>query len=399
MCCCCPAAVNALFCLWCQSGCRQGTVAGALTFFPPDPPLYQFERWIGDRQLGESEEAKPEQEKAKNDMGTTGRSSSDSPSTAPEDCVEIESPAPPGGPEHLEETETKGQTQEQMKSPIQQLTDQAAERRKRAKIRNARDARDAAAGVSYRLALDPRLSTPPYESQYVTALKIRNKQGAHCAAIIYKVPPAQCNEQTKTIIYSHGNATDIGAMFPMQVVLVHALNCHVVMYDYSGYGASGGVPEEASTYADMDAVFDYVVKKTDLVAGDASRVILYGQSVGSGPCCYLAARHDQIGGMILHSAFTSGMRVLTASRLLGCLDIYPNIDRIKHVNCPVMILHGRLDQEVDISHGRDLYRATPEEFQRDPWWVPDRGHNDITDGSGKLAEYVRRLRAFLTSLD
>ena len=86
-------------------------------------------------------------------------------------------------------------------------------------------------------------------------------------------------------------------------------------------------------------------------------------------------------------------------RLLGCLDIYPNIDRIKHVNCPVMILHGRLDQEVDISHGRDLYRATPEEFQRDPWWVPDRGHNDITDGSGKLAEYIRRLRAYLTSLD
>ena len=86
-------------------------------------------------------------------------------------------------------------------------------------------------------------------------------------------------------------------------------------------------------------------------------------------------------------------------RLLACLDIYPNIDRIKHVNCPVFVLHGKLDQEVDVSHGRDLYKATPPEFQRDPWWVPDRGHNDITDGSGKLAEYIRRLRNFLSSID
>ena len=44
MCCCCPAAIQALFCLWVQSGFSKGSVAGALTFFPPEPPLYEFER-------------------------------------------------------------------------------------------------------------------------------------------------------------------------------------------------------------------------------------------------------------------------------------------------------------------------------------------------------------------
>ena len=44
MCCCCPPAITALFCLWVQSGFSKGTVAGALTFFPPDPPLYKFQR-------------------------------------------------------------------------------------------------------------------------------------------------------------------------------------------------------------------------------------------------------------------------------------------------------------------------------------------------------------------
>jgi abhydrolase domain-containing protein 17 len=84
---------------------------------------------------------------------------------------------------------------------------------------------------------------------------------------------------------------------------------------------------------------------------------------------------------------------------LACLDIYPNIDRIRKVQCPVLIIHGRLDQEVEISHGKELYRAVPHQYRREPWWVQDRGHNDITDGIGKLAEFIRRLRRFLGTLD
>ena len=85
-------------------------------------------------------------------------------------------------------------------------------------------------------------------------------------------------------------------------------------------------------------------------------------------------------------------------RALACLDIYPNIDRIRNVNCPVMVIHGCLDQEVDVSHGKEIHEAVPREFQRDPWWVSDRGHNDITEGRGKLAEYVHQLRNFIRSL-
>jgi len=95
----------------------------------------------------------------------------------------------------------------------------------------------------------------------------------------------------------------------------------------------------------------------------------------------------------------SGMRVLTPSRVLACLDIYPNIDRIRKAKCPVMVIHGQLDEEVDISHGISMHEAVPQHLKRDPWWVPDRGHNDITEGPGKLAEYVGRIRNFMESLD
>ena len=84
---------------------------------------------------------------------------------------------------------------------------------------------------------------------------------------------------------------------------------------------------------------------------------------------------------------------------LACLDIYPNINRVRKAKCPVMVIHGRLDEEVPITQGMGMYEATPDHLKRDPWWVPDRGHNDITEGPGKLAEYVGRLRRFLNSLD
>jgi len=90
---------------------------------------------------------------------------------------------------------------------------------------------------------------------------------------------------------------------------------------------------------------------------------------------------------------------ITISSALACLDIFPNINRITNVKCPVMIIHGVLDEEVHISHGRALHDAVPENQKRNPWWVSDRGHNDITEGRVKLIEYIQRLKGFFESLD
>ena len=287
---CCPPAITALFCLWVQSGFSKGTVAGALTFFPPDPPLYKFER------LDEEGNVIPDDQESGED-GAAERGDHDK---------ELRD-----GTYHPNEGESK----KKMKSPAQQLTERAKELRKQAKKRNTRDARDAKNNVKYRLVLDPRLSAPRFRGGSVEAVKIPTKTGAHVAAIVYRVPTEAQNESTRTIIYSHGNATDAGAMFPIQSILAHSLECNVVSYDYSGYGESGGVPMEANTYTDIQAVFDYTVEK--ICSGDGSRVVLYGQSVGSGPCCHLGSKNDNVGGIVLHSPFMSGMRVLTPSRYVS----------------------------------------------------------------------------------
>lgn len=399
MCCCCPSAISALFCLWVQSGFSKGTVAGALTFFPPDPPLYKLERLDKDgnpmpkEKLDKDGNPLPDDDK-------NGDGSGEGQNATVEDGVEV---VTDGNYQARE-----GQTQEKVRSPAQQFTDQAKILKTRGKIRNARDTRDALNGVTYKLVLDPRLQPPRFQSGgTVKAVKIptgkaSSKSRSHCAAIVCTVPPANKKKtsegkKTMTIIYSHGNATDIGAMHPLQLILSNSLECNVVSYDYSGYGESGGVAMEANTYTDIVGVYEWTLE--NVCDGDQSRIVVYGQSVGSGPCCYLAKQIDGLGGMVLHSPFMSGMRVLTPSRALACLDIFPNINRVRKSKCPVMVIHGRLDEEVPITQGMGMYEAVPDEMKRDPWWVPDRGHNDITEGPGKLAEYVGRLRGFLGSLD
>jgi pimeloyl-ACP methyl ester carboxylesterase len=95
-----------------------------------------------------------------------------------------------------------------------------------------------------------------------------------------------------TLIFSHGNATDCGAMYITYAMLALALKINVVGYDYTGYGASLSYgpfePSETQTYRDIEAVYEWCLK-TGLVKDPATQIILYGQSVGSGPSCYLSA--------------------------------------------------------------------------------------------------------------
>ena len=261
------------------------------------------------------------------------------------------------------------------------MTERSKIQRKRAKRRANNDAADAKAGVTYRFVPDECLGSLPSFNGSVEAVKIgpQTKTGTFIAALLYRRHDE--DDDTKTIVYSHGNATDVGAMAGLQCLLAKNVNCNVLVYDYSGYGESGGMLGEKMTYRDIELVFQWTI---DNVAKHERNIVLYGQSVGSGPCCWLASRKPDLGGLILHSPFTSGLRVLTPSRVLGCLDIFPNIDRIKKASCKVFIIHGQKDNEVPIEHGLSLQAAVRDDCKTDPWWVPDKGHNDIVDGPNIL---------------
>jgi len=56
-------------------------------------------------------------------------------------------------------------------------------------------------------------------------------------------------------------------------------------------------------------------------------------------------------------------------------DLFPNSDLIEHVRAPVFIMHGELDVEVPIKHGKLLSSKCKSLYN--PWWVPEGGHDDL----------------------
>ena len=78
-------------------------------------------------------------------------------------------------------------------------------------------------------------------------------------------------------------------------------------------------PSECNTYADIDAVYKCLKEQYGV---KDEQLILYGQSVGSGPTIDLASRVSNLRGVVLHSPILSGLRVLYPVKRTYWFDIY-----------------------------------------------------------------------------
>ncbi|CAN0838490.1 Alpha/beta hydrolase domain-containing protein 17B [Linum grandiflorum] len=211
------------------------------------------------------------------------------------------------------------------------------------------------------------------------------KTGNKLVSMFWKHPFAKF-----TLLYSHGNAADLGQMYELFIELRAHLRVNIMCYDYSGYGASSGKPSELNTYYDIEAVYKCL---TDEYGVKQEELILYGQSVGSGPSLHLASRLPNLRGLVLHSAILSGIRVLYPVKMTLWFDIFKNIDKIRHVNCPVLVIHGTSDEIVDWSHGKRLWELAKEKY--DPLWVKGGGHCNLET----YPEYIKHLRKYVNAME
>ncbi|KQJ95293.1 alpha/beta hydrolase domain-containing protein 17C isoform X1 [Brachypodium distachyon] len=197
-----------------------------------------------------------------------------------------------------------------------------------------------------------------------------------------------------TVLYSHGNAADLGQLYDLFVQLKVNLKVNLMGYDYSGYGASTGKPSEENTYADIEAVYQCLETEYGI---SQENVILYGQSVGSGPTLHLASRLPRLRAVVLHSAILSGLRVVCHVNFTFCFDIYKNVKKIKKVKCPVLVIHGTDDDVVNWSHGNELWKLAREPY--DPLWIKGGGHCNLElypDFIRHLSKFIREMESMTT---
>jgi len=193
------------------------------------------------------------------------------------------------------------------------------------------------------------------------------------------------NPQAKyTLLYIHGNAEDLGDIRPL-LDRLHGWGFSVFAYDYRGYGTSDGNPSERNAYQDADAAYAYLTQQLKI---PPEQIIVYGRSVGGGSAVDLATRHP-VSGLILESTFTSAFRVVVPFPILP-FDKFSNLDKLRKVHCPVLVMHGQADQTIPIQHGQRLYEAARE--PKMSLWVAEAGHNDLDRVAGE--RYQRTLVAF-----
>jgi uncharacterized protein len=104
-------------------------------------------------------------------------------------------------------------------------------------------------------------------------------------------------------------------------------------------------------------------------------------------------------GLVLQSAFTS---VREMARLHYPVvpaafvpDGYPTLDRITRLRCPILILHGDLDDIVPVGHGQALFAAAVGNKHLEV--VRGAGHNDfvVVTGPAYGATVAAWARGFL----
>ncbi|KAJ6795047.1 protein ABHD17B-like [Iris pallida] len=215
--------------------------------------------------------------------------------------------------------------------------------------------------------------------------RVRTRRGNEIVAMYVRNPSARL-----TLLYSHGNAADLGQMCELFAELSVHLRVNLMGYDYSGYGRSSGKPSEQDTYADIEAVFNCLQETYGTRAED---IILYGQSVGSGPTLHLAAHLSHLRAVVLHSPIMSGLRVVYPVKHTYWFDIYKNIDKIPKVTCPVLVIHGTADEVVDCSHGKQLWEGCKEKYE--PLWIKGGRHCNLE----LYPEYIKHLKKFISAVE
>lgn len=162
------------------------------------------------------------------------------------------------------------------------------------------------------------------------------------------------------ILFCHGNGGNISHRLE-SIQQFHRLGLSTFIFDYRGYGESGGELSEKGTYLDAEAAWRYLVEEKQFTPDE---IIIFGRSLGGAIAAWLAKEH-QPKALMVESAFTSigdvgsemypflPIRLLTRFR-------YSTVDYIRQIHCPVLIVHSSDDELIPFSHGQRLFRAAPE---------------------------------------
>lgn len=195
-----------------------------------------------------------------------------------------------------------------------------------------------------------------------------------------------------TLLFLHGNAGNISHRLD-NVRLLLDLNVQVFILDYRGYGQSESNPDEAGTYADALAAWQWMLGKS------IGPHLIFGRSLGGAVAIWLAVQAEvEPAAVIIENTFASGRgiagKLLPVPAMAALLpNFYPSIDRIALIDTPLLLIHGEADELIPVAHGQRLFAAA--RAPKKLYLVPGGHHNDAYSVGG--IAYWQQWREFLES--
>ena len=214
-------------------------------------------------------------------------------------------------------------------------------------------------------------------------------------------------EAMGSILFLHGNAENISTHLG-SVYWLPDQGYNVFLFDYRGYGKSGGVPELDGVMRDAEAALATI---TSLPETQGKPLIVFGQSIGAAIACYAVAHsryRDHVNALIMESAFSS-YRQIAREKLNDfwltwpfqyplswtVSDRYKPIDAIPLIApIPLLLVYSNEDIIVPPHHGQALYAAANEPKQL--WIVPKGSHIAIftqPQQRQRLLDYLKQITA------
>jgi fermentation-respiration switch protein FrsA (DUF1100 family) len=203
-----------------------------------------------------------------------------------------------------------------------------------------------------------------------------------------------------TILFFHGNGeivddyNDLGPLY-------NQMGINFMAVDYRGYGRSNGRPSVAAMMSDCHKIFDWTVEWLQK-SGHTGPLVVMGRSLGSASALELAgSRAADIDGLIIESGFAYAAPLL---QLLGVSTAaigfreeegFRNIDKIKQVDQPTLIIHAEFDHIIPYAEGKALYDACPA-AEKSLLTISGANHNDIF--ARGLSQYLEAVKALTAKL-
>lgn len=200
-----------------------------------------------------------------------------------------------------------------------------------------------------------------------------------------------------TILYAHGNGGNIGDRWDILDAFV-AQDFGFFMFDYRGFGKSGGKPSEEGLYKDIEAASYYL--ETQKVP--VSEQIAVGASLG-GAVVIDAATRLPFKAVAVHSTFTSAPAVAGIWKDNGRMEWlntvpvhrvmkqqYDSLSKIGQVKSPLLVAHRGQDEMIPLDMAFDLFDAATSARHKMLAIQPGSEHSVSPD---VIIEYLNKLMA------